>query len=270
MIIEDLVRSFLLSHSRGESDIDGLVGEITRIVKDNLGLYEGELLGDGSYGTAIDIGEGRVLKLTTDPEEVATSAALVGRDLVHVARIDGAYWLDDIYVIHPLSNIEVRIGAVILEKLDRVGFENTDDQHILNIVVNDIKKEFQVWPNNLEAVSRETARQRLKRASEAIVGNLRAAVDDAASADVGEIADGVDELRALGIYIVDVHSRNIGFSEEDGVYKIFDVGVSSSPRRRKAPTLRNPEERSVPTMGAIPHWPSVPINRTDVEVPILT
>ena len=39
------------------------------------------------------------------------------------------------------------------------------------------------------------------------------------------------------MYSIDVHAGNIGYSHQDGVFKVFDIGSSSSPAGEKPPEL---------------------------------
>ena len=274
MQIEDGIGEFIsMVGDDPEGHESPLVDEIADIIKRNLHIDEQyDVLGCGSYGCAMSIGDDRVLKLTSDPDEVQASHTIVGRKLEHVAEMYGAYFLGDIRVFNHQTRMDHRVGAIVLEEMDEVGFYVA--HHLQGIhektyreVINDVKDQYEVWPHELEAISRESARQRLKRASEAIIH----ALDERKNEEHRSIARGVAELYRLGVYVVDVHPGNVGYRIVGTriVNKIFDLGVSSVPEEsaKKVAVLQNPSR--VPTVGRSPkHWPITPINRGN-PVPVL-
>jgi hypothetical protein len=261
--LDDAVGEFVYAVTGMEADPE-LVEAISDIIKRNLGIEEvDEVLGSGSYGTASAVGD-RVLKITADPEEVQAAHNIVGERLANVVRFDGAWYLGDLEIQSQYSGLWQRVGVTLMERLDWVGTGDPDSDAVLNSIVREIKDSYEVWPNFLERVSRTTARQRLKAASLALAERLAEA-----GGPLADLANGLWELYDRGIYAVDVHRNNVGWSERDQTYKIFDIGASSAPARKKAPVVKNPG--GVPELPGDPadRWPAVALTPARNPVPEL-
>jgi len=234
---------------------ENLVATLAGVLERNLGIAEiDEILGHGSFGVAMDLGGERVLKITSDPEEVQASYTVMmdrREDFDHVAEIYGAY-RTSVRVWDAFYGKQYRpVGFVVLEKLDPIGLDNDRANAQLESVVTHIKEEFRVHPGDLSSISTGEARLRLKEAAPELVERLRFDLADP-EPSVLEIARGIEELIGLGVYMIDAHPKNVGFSPHDGVHKVFDLGVSSAPKGRRAPVLRNP---SPPMLDGVLRWP---------------
>lgn len=224
--------------------------EIADLFRERFGNQVTKILGAGDFGLAGSLPNDRVLKLTTDPEDVAAAAAIKaqteGAAFRNVVDVFSACWVGNHKVVNAITQKEARIGAIVTEQLTYVGAGDTQDNSNLNRIVSATKKKFSVWPHQLSEISRSEAKRRLKRASESLSDELQSETSEA----LGDIANGLDELQGIGIYLVDVHSNNVGYSGEDNVYKIFDFGVSAGPKK-KIKICKNP---AVTVEGS--NWPA--------------
>jgi hypothetical protein len=208
-----------------------------------------EILGAGSFGTAASVGGDTVVKLTSDASEVQAGFVLVGAKLAHVAAIDVSNFIRGVRV-NAIVDIDKReqvpVGVLVTEQVDTL--EYNDDAEQLSKFVEHFKEEFQVWPHQLFALPPKEQRARLERASRSLAtllheqaNDLRYQGDNDEAANMCDgIASGVQELRSKGVYDIDVHAGNVGFVEdvdEGRVYKIFDIGSSSSPAHPKATAI---------------------------------
>lgn len=241
------------------------VTEFERMDKDgNLRL----VLGEGIFGLAAVSAEdtNKVVKLTTDPEEVTAAHMLIGQRLPHVVRFFHAGYLSGIRVKNVKTGMTQPLGITVAEKLDRIRVSSRDGNLKLREIVDDIQLEFRVEPELVMRMSPDLARRRLKKASIAMATRLRETDID----DLAEIADGVEELHSFGIFAVDFHPGNVGWSAVDMRHKVFDVGLASSPKRVKAPTLENPIEDGIEL--CLPSsfcWPAKAISVPEYPVPVL-
>jgi len=260
--------------------------DVVRSIERNFGFKEVEkVLGSGSFGTASVVDASNIIlpvptvapvrppvgkivfKLTSDPEEVQAAANTIGKPMVNVATVFGAYYLSDYQIMGLHSGLEQQIGVVVLELLAGTRITGPDkivDNETLRRITKETKETYKVWPDQLEPLSRPSQRQRLKNAQEYLIE----ALDDEPSEALGEIANGLKELRTLGIYSVDIHPGNVGYTQE-GVHKIFDLGVSSSPRTKRPPVLakNNPAVPILADPGD--RWPLVAITTARNPVTIL-
>lgn len=234
--ISEVVREFLWSVStdKGKGDQRWLNGEgvsvgkrLVDIIERHVGVSDVEdILGTGLFGTASLMETGQVLKLTTDRMEVDTAGEITGDELRHVAHIFDAMMVRRLKVPHYKLQREVPVGIVISEYLTPWTslLEFVDQADILTAEVRAIQRETGVAAGYFETLPPSKQRPMLREASESLVRVLRGQ----GYPGIDEVADGVEELSALGIYIVDVHGRNVGV-DEMGVTKIFDLGLSSAP-----------------------------------------
>lgn len=208
---------------------DPRVAKIGRAVR-AAGVQEVDILGGGSFGLAARVIGRRVAKLTSDETEVEAGSLLVGKDLPHVVRMYGSWFVRGTRVTHWETGHETRVGLLLMEKLAPLDtkVQGGDIRHAWKSV----RQAFGAYPEALAQMPRERARERLHDASVTLERELRSIAkgpsDDSPIAK--DIADALHELRDLGIYGIDVHPGNIGFSSAELTFKLFDVGASSSPR----------------------------------------
>lgn len=218
------------------------------------------VLGSGDYGTAAILNDyERVIKLTSDPTEVAAGAVLAGKELLHVARVFGSWYLSRTSVQarmgtrvktmmvsgRPIEEEEEirkksRVGVLILEKVQaNIPHHLIVKPEPLSKIVREFKLREGVRVEDLAKLTKKEARERLQYASEMLSLEL----ENINNPIYWQIAEGLGELREHGVYAIDVHPGNVGYVgmiEEPGAYtiKIFDIGTSSSPDGVKVPALR--------------------------------
>jgi hypothetical protein len=198
--------------------------EITRIIETQLGVKRVQLLGGGSYGTAAATQDrgGEVLKLTTDTSEVQAATVLHGvpaeRYPKNVVRITGAWFLRKIKVealtsFHPDGREitgSVRIGLIRMERVHPL--EDMQAAHGLANWTRYVKHKFKVWPWQLKGISREKQRERMLAAGQEMERMLMQLWNDQHDQIARDVARGIGQLRAEGIYGTDFHGGNVGFA----------------------------------------------------------
>ena len=112
-----------------------------------------------------------------------------------------------------------------------VWSDNLSLANHLDRIVREAKSEFGSFGLDGDALDDEASRAAICDASVALEERLFQE-----TGSLREISLGLEELRSQGICVVDTHAKNIGYGP-DGVHKIFDVGVASSPQTQVA-TLR--------------------------------
>jgi hypothetical protein len=226
-----------------------------------LGLGPIVVLGGGDYGLAgLDTTSGKVIKLTSDPTEVVAGATLVGKSLEHVTTVYSAHFIRGVKVDALMGwdeereeeiRRQSRVGVLCVEQV------RTDIDHGrtrgLNLLIHAMKSQAKLYPADLAKMGRAKARAKLLQASETLSMELQNMPDDL----YNQIGVGLDELRQVGIYGIDVHGGNVGYvGDLRGAYtaKIFDVGSSSSPPGQRVPVAAEEcgpevEAVAVPELG---------------------
>lgn len=213
------VTRFWVDYNAGKRDVVGTARQIATAIKRNMNISEvSDLIGMGSFGMAARIAVSEwMLKLTTDESEVRSSAAIKQLDLPNVARIFDAAFIGGLLP-------GTVVGVVINERMDTIGTGDPTSDRLLDGIVEGLRSQ-----HDLDLVEMPEAhrRQVLESASESLVERLRAMRDYR----LNEIANGVEQLRSHGVFVLDTHSGNVGFTGR-GPIKLFDLGLSSSPKKR--------------------------------------
>ena len=189
------------------------------------------ILGGGSFGTAGRTEDGRIVKLTTDPTEVSAGSVLKGLPLEFVVHIYGSWFVRYTKVTPWDRGTEERVGLLLMEQVDTTPIRLQDRGKAVTEVWKRVRKESGASPEKLEAMTHGAARAVLKQASEDLERGLRklGESDGPDRAMANDIAEALAELRGHGVYAIDAHRNNIGYSTADKRYKLFDIGSSSSP-----------------------------------------
>jgi hypothetical protein len=235
MQLDWLVKDFAHSTGFSESDLTQIVSAIRR----HLGIQSVEsVLGRGTFGIAAALDKDWVLKLTTDPTEIATSYRLVGQKLRHVVHIRG------VWLIGGLAYSTFRdgrpdsghpIAAIIEERMSGTG---TRVGAVDTVLTDEMMLARSGHPGrDLASLERRSWDHMLA---------LRVLSEEGGEmARLAQIADGIEELRERSIYVGDVHHKNVGWKMAGGqlVLKIFDLGISSAPpTTQKPPTIEEANE----------------------------
>lgn len=220
--LDQFVAAFLADYSlNSEKERAELSPWISVEIRERLGIERLRMLGQGSYAIAgiVDGTERDVLKLTTDPRETAAGLRLAGKKLDHVARILSAGET----AIEIQSREELRpihAGVLVQEGVDWVGLETREEDALLSRIVYDVENELGIFHERVRGRRAERMRVLITGSIEirnrlySQGGNLR------------QIAEGLGELHDEQVFVVDVHYGNVGFSEKDRAFKIFDLGYS--------------------------------------------
>lgn len=188
------------------------------------------ILGNGSFGTAALDEGGGVLKLTSDPTEVAAGAVLRGMQLPHVVFIAGAWKVKGVKV-DAQSGQEVNVGLLSMQAVKPLPRDAGKSD--LSSAVFAIKDKLGAHPEDLDQMTPGKARMFLSRASATMIEELR--YEAQGRQLFLDVASALEELREHRVFAIDVHGGNVGLDEGGGidgedVYRVYDIGTSSSPR----------------------------------------
>jgi hypothetical protein len=218
------------------------------------GVEKASILGAGSFGIAAAMQDGRVVKLTSDESEVAAGSVLKGQRLTHVARIDGSWFVRGVEVQHwelrSTTRSGMRAGILISERVAPIDYKSGQGQAITDIH-RAVRARYGASPESLAEMTHAEARKMLRLASRELERRLRDLADEASDPIARAVANALRELRSHGVYSIDVHAGNIGYSHEGGVFKVFDIGSSSSPPGAQTPELPHGTARTMPRSGNV-------------------
>jgi hypothetical protein len=189
-------RSLESIQPRDKDALRKIVDERKFTIERRVGCAGLEELGEGRYGVAYVLGDGRVLKATTDESEATSSSILVGKKLENVAQIYDVFTMDGAWFI---VQEKLRIVPVDTHETDWMGFFASDLFHDLARAESQFSS---VYVAYLEWSGRERCKLSL------------------------EVLHGVWELWKEGITFFDVHPGNIG--KCGSTYVVFDLGLAES------------------------------------------
>jgi hypothetical protein len=224
----------------GVRDMRAAARQIAMAIRRNLGIAQvSDHVGMGSFGFAARISVSDwMLKLTTDESEVRASASIKGLALPNVARIFDAVFVGGF----PPG---LTIGVVITERMDMLGTGDPVYDRLLDGVVDGLRAQHDLDFH----VPAERRRYMLERASKSLVERIRAM----GNYRLDEIANGIEQLRGRGVFVLDTHSGNVG-SVGDGPLKLFDLGLSSSPKQT-VPHIAEPTSNEAMAAETHPEFP---------------
>jgi hypothetical protein len=221
--------------------------EIARIIETQLGISKVQILGGGSFGTAAATADrgGEVLKLTSDLSEVEAATVLsnVPQDRYpkNVVRITGAWFLRKIKIValkafgpgEEETTAPVRVGLIRMERVRPL--EDREAARGLATWTYFVKTQFKVWPIELRHLSKAKQRQRMLAAGQELERMLMKLWQREARQVARDVAQGIAQLRAEGIYGTDFHGGNVGyaFSNEPApgaaIYHLPTVPLRENP-----------------------------------------
>ena len=200
------------------------------------------VLGTGSFGIAARTEDGHVVKLTADPAEVQIGALLVGKRLPHVVSVFGAWYVCGVRVnvavrqneYGSLEREPLRAG-ILVEQLVDAGHLDEEGSRLSAAVFN-FKEQSGNRFEDYSRLSPKARRQKLFEASQQLEAVLRSQGRPLFT----DVADALRELRSEGIFAIDVHGGNVGWDNRAKAYRVFDVGVGSTPPGSPQPPCRGP------------------------------
>lgn len=200
---------------------------IYKQIVDRVGKEPGAELGHGMKGVVYDLGDGRVLKLTSDASEIEAMTALLRVDhpnLVHV---------EDVFVV---CRGQSGVGVVVREWVGHV-LENIESMDRLNSQIrnatDEAEERYDLYrPEHTDAQAMHSAMEDLLIYLE----DASRGRSEAFKIEKG-LQAGIRTLMELGIYGIDFAPRNVAI-DDGGNPVIFDVGVVRISARRTIKVAR--------------------------------
>lgn len=180
----------------------------------NLDTSNINFLGSGNFGYAYDIGNGKVLKITTDKSEAIESLKLQGKKLKRIANIYGVFkkeYEDKLYYIIVLEKLDRNNSTQIFYTLNAVGeiLHSLTNEFFANIIQDYM---YNGGKFNIAYVNEINSFLKNKNKYTKLF------------LDLIEIAD---ELLSHDIMSIDfVNDENLGY--KNGLLSFFDLGFSDS------------------------------------------
>jgi hypothetical protein len=194
-------------------------------------------LGCGTFACAWSKGATRVVKITTDPDDV--TALLEAQGLSHIVRVHKAYRLSNAALNQEGEKADA--WALITERL----YEPDDS---LKQWINEAP--IMIWADHFERMygrrfiqpGKGDKRYYLSRElkDEGRTTCEWSDYPDECEEFMEELADTVEKLGKRGINWQDAHHENIGVTKPGGtVWKALDLGISGEGRKPKVKALRD-------------------------------
>jgi hypothetical protein len=201
-------------------------------------------LGTGTRGTAFDVGNGKVLKVTNDQQEAAAASALMGKDIKNVVRYFGVWKFG-----------ELDAYGILQEKIKSLP-ANAGEEFNKALVATAVPLWIKRAPGDWDAVKKMTKEYIVSQVKKKFKDNLN-------SPEAQQFAKGVNEqwnllitkyglrdmfqtLAGLGIDFHDYQADNLGM-REDGTLVFIDFGNSKIRGGGKIETVT--EDRRYKMMG---------------------
>jgi hypothetical protein len=257
--------------------------ELTRLantLRKNFPSDDYEYLGSGSFGTVFSYGPKQIIKITMDPEDIA-SAAIV-RDnpnpllvTIHHAGVTKVVtkWSVD-KLAYDSEKRDTPIGIIIADKIEfgvndlpptrRIAMEAAIGE--IHVLIGAIKGKYALHANKLVYVKATEARARLKKAQEILINQLHELRLFRENTLAGYIAKILEALQYRGIFTVDVHDENFRWRDPDSHPILVDFGAGAmKPAVRKKLSMQdyaeNPGGNEMPTPQVAGAWPMVAISQ---------
>jgi cytidyltransferase-like protein len=184
------------------------------------GIKITKFLGSGYYGSAYDIGAGKVLKITDDADEARSSAHLLGKKSKTIVEFYNVFRF-------PQENQDdQQFFGIVMEKVETLK-PGSHQESILTSAV----REFQDVVDNSSWIDKNLSWDDITSYYETMMQNDPDNDIDSTGVlqtlelfNIGEIRD---ELLANDILFNDLHGGNLGYAK-NGKWKAFDLGAESA------------------------------------------
>jgi cytidyltransferase-like protein len=195
------------------------------LLKKNIDIDKLKELGEGSKGIAYDIGDGRVLKVTTDETEARASMHILNKNTEYVCRIFDVFRFK-----------ELDLFGIIQEKLEKLtGNEKKELEFAMEDQIMLVGRAWKYEERAIRYKIEDYAYEAEEKGHE--VSPKAAELDKALIiAKKYNVPEMVDEVRSNGIIFKDYHSGNI--MKRGNRYVLIDLGYSVSPATH-VPTLES-------------------------------
>lgn len=203
---------------------------------------EPHVLGSGTQATTIDLQDGRVIKVTRDPEDAKVSLKIQSLNLKHVVRVFDVFRF-------PKTAMGNLLFGIVSEKLSPIpGTTNsplsaTGEAGALNVAIQESffirssanyfggswQQNFKRMHDYLKIAMSEEGFSDSKEVQQKFADSL-------AVLKKYQIPEMVDELHRAGIKFHDYHAGNI-MKKKDGTYSLVDFGHSKNEGLKDPPML---------------------------------
>jgi len=184
-------------------------------LKKKLGFKELRKIGEGTSGVAFSIGDGKVLKITTDKTEYTEAMKLKGRKNNHIADVYGVYALTGEY-----KDIVIIISEHL--KTNPVKIDKLEDS-LYNIFNN-------LFKNKYGYLNELIFGYQLKSKSRALIEQIKKELFPHLEGEVKVYAEHffnmIEELRNLNVTSADFGPMNLGYKKNGNLaYLDFGFGI---------------------------------------------
>ncbi len=153
-------------------------------------------IGEGEYGAAYATQDGRVLKVTSDPNEFIYSSKLAGQKNENLVDVHDAFFIED------------DLFAVVMEKVDTKG---------ISLLFKALNVEANTQHCHITEIDRN---------------NLSYPVPEEAFELMEAIVKASEQAKSLGVKINDIHQDNVG-KRRNGEYVLFDQQIDYKHKELK-------------------------------------
>lgn len=250
---ESVIREDFTS-AGGLSGLMAVARQSGNILKVRLGvdLETAKVLGNGQKGAALDIGSGKVLKLTTDAKEASAAHALEGKATSKIARIFKVFRFkdkagnEDVFGIEqekvePITPDEGREFDAAMKQINDAEEADDHDGPMTALAHGDIDRMYKFmqvfwakdvredmqYPIGSPPVPRKE--QKLAQVIQQREQILRKTLEKF------QVPAMMEELKSNNIQFADYHAGNIGKRADE--YVVFDLGMSKVDGGSEPPVL---------------------------------
>lgn len=201
------------------------------------------VLGVGTHGTAFELPDGKVLKITNDFKEASAAAALLGKNVKNIVNFYDAWQFGDTGIFGILQEKVEQLSSSEGEAFNKAliataaplwikragGSWDTVKKLTKQHIVDSVKKKFK---NNLNSPEAQQFVKNINEQWNLLVSKYG-------------IKDMFETLNALGIEFHDYHAGNM-MQRNDGTIVLIDLGISNVKGNGKLKTM---------TESIIDRWP---------------
>ncbi len=209
-----------------------------RLNKKNLNPH---FIGSGTKGAVFDIGDNRVIKISSDVKDVSSAAKLKGKHLKHVTTIYDAFKL------HKVPEVNYDVYGIVAEKIEILSEEESDrfneafsyvrdardqDKLFSLLAANKLEEFFDVLRKDIASEEMENAAGSSLSKREKIIAGIPKLVEDRVRMIWDRmrefnIPEMIEELSSEGVLYADYKGDNIGKRASGSGYVLLDIGGKS-------------------------------------------
>jgi 2'-5' RNA ligase/AraC-like DNA-binding protein len=207
--LDEEIKDLMSAMKQDGTTIEQLATKLSQ----RLGFGQSKILGKGTQGFAVDVGNNTVMKITTDESEATETSKLIGKQAKYLGNVFKVYRMNQPY----------QKSFVILRELLRVDEnENKRRFQILTDVMRDHGISIHDYTTSFDGIVMKGDRVKLKQYAE-LIGQL----PEEHFKIVNDFFNIFNELIDFGIKSADFTGSNFGF-KPNGVYAYYDLGYSDN------------------------------------------